>query len=1464
MTIRTSVFSPKGVSRDMTRSKFSPDYLFDAYNIRFTARGNNKTLLSITNEKGNSKIEISGDSIKGIYVGHCVINQWLVLFTTYAGTDYIYRINFDDNTGKLLYSGNMNFSAENNPIETLGVYEKEDVIKVYWIDGRNQPRMINIMGDYSTKTNNPFDFVQQLKGEETVTIKKHLDSNGTFQEGTIQYAFTYLNLYGQETDMFYLSDLNYIAFKDRGASPETSVNCQFKINITKLDSNFEYVRIYSIHRTSKNGTPSIKRIIDLPNTSDITYVDTGTTGEIVDTTYLLYAGGEDITASAMSSKDNTLFLGNIVLNQRQINSDVKSLIKTQVAPTLAFSTKKSDYAVDSTSVYSYQNTLATDANITFKGGETYRFGLVFQYKTGKWSEVCYLDDKENPLYPSYKDTEINLSKCSCTLPASLAQTMINNGYIKVMPVCVYPDINNRSVIAQGVLNPTMFDIKKRYSNEPFSYASPFFRPIKPDAVKSTDNTYGNISYNEFRHNTEIPGLNTKKWNSEFYFNGTNATLYTGSNVQPTGTDGLSMFVDCSICTLNSPEIEFDTDIQNMDLRNCKLRIVGYIPIEDTISDIDVQTQTSPYYTDAKGFSKLDYTSTGIGGFNHLIASPVYTDVWVSNREQTQSDLSKKESFKFIICPWQKSGSINNFGSPDKTILTKPCDLKYNKMSLLRFSRQTKYLAQSKIWKTGDISDIKIYNFDTAGMVKLSEPKNTGAGDLVYYGNVNEVLLSKSKYDTMASLLGKPAAYTACNNDTAVLTTDQYSTQPISMKYKSTVHAVFAFDNNGSTQVILPTVDNTGTKINSSDYSGPAPFWYNRNTSYSGYNSVYVDVYDTTGTLPDAKGYLEAIQYVNGTYTLWRSDTTVNNQTETSTWVADTFTNRTIYAVVDQRNGMPGSGAVIKTFVYNNSVLSETDISTYTVNQPSIDGTDIFADNRGFLWLGEFYVDNITSRFGGTSEMALSNNRWERCGDSMTLVNADMNIIYDKGDTYYQRYDCLKTYPYTLEDENSVVDILSFMCETHINIDGRYDRNRGQTNNLVMTPVNFNLMNDAYTQHDNYKLFNYLEPYYSKVSNFPSTITMTEEKQNGAKHDVWTNITMAVTLDMDGDKGEITSINRFNNELFCFQRTGLSNILFNSRVQIPASDNTPIQITNGLKLQGKIYLSDKVGCINKWSIVETPDGLYFIDNITNSLYRFDGKLSSLSDSLGMRTWVSSVNYLKPWKPSLIDDNMFNFRGFYDKNNNDIYWVNNSCCIAFSELLGQFTGFYSYEKIPAMFNINDDFYAYYPGSDYNYSSGDGANTIWKMWSGDYNYFFGKGRPYWVTYTDNSMPLYDKIFDNLNFRLEAYSSDTSDKDTTESVNSYIPDKCFDLLEVHNEYQDGALVLQTSRNSGISLSPTLRKRFKVWRTVFPRSMENGRDRIRNTWCNVKLSYGLNPPYPEGIDKYRIELHDMMINYFL
>ena len=65
---------------------------------------------------------------------------------------------------------------------------------------------------------------------------------------------------------------------------------------------------------------------------------------------------------------------------------------------------------------------------------------------------------------------------------------------------------------------------------------------------------------------------------------------------------------------------------------------------------------------------------------------------------------------------------------------------------------------------------------------------------------------------------------------------------------------------------------------------------------------------------------------------------------------------------------------------------------------------------------------------------------------------------------------MKTYASTNEDQNSVVDLVSFMCETKINIDGRYDRNRGLVNNLSVSPTNFNLFNPVYSQKNNFFTF----------------------------------------------------------------------------------------------------------------------------------------------------------------------------------------------------------------------------------------------------------------------------------------------------------------------------------------------------------------------------------------------------------
>ena len=59
--------------------------------------------------------------------------------------------------------------------------------------------------------------------------------------------------------------------------------------------------------------------IDGSNTYyDILFTDTGNIGSEIDPTLLLYIGGEEISAKAMTQKDKTLFLGNIEIKRKEV------------------------------------------------------------------------------------------------------------------------------------------------------------------------------------------------------------------------------------------------------------------------------------------------------------------------------------------------------------------------------------------------------------------------------------------------------------------------------------------------------------------------------------------------------------------------------------------------------------------------------------------------------------------------------------------------------------------------------------------------------------------------------------------------------------------------------------------------------------------------------------------------------------------------------------------------------------------------------------------------------------------------------------------------------------------------------------------------------------------------------------------------------------------------------------------
>lgn len=1438
----------KGMQRDLSVSKFNPEYAFDAQNIRITARDNN-TLLTVTNERGNKDIPMlspSGDTmvVDGTLIGHNVLNHYVTLFT--KGTnDNIYRL---ENKGTyfetiLLFSGNLNFSTD-YPIENIGVYENDNIQKVYWIDGLNQSRVINIVATDSVRAkwdNDSFNFVQDLSLKETVTVTRNDLASGSFSSGVIQYAFTYYNKYGQESNIFYTSPLEYISFASRGASPEEKVSNSFTLTIENADTRFDYVRVYSIHRASIDATPNVLNVVDIPinpstgSTTTLTYVDNGTTGASVDPTELLYVGGEDVVFGTMAQKDNTLFLGNANIQRKLVGTDIINKIKGGY---VNFGPKYVGNYTQTSGFYPYKNSLYLGSKIkSFKYLEWYRFGVQFQHKSGKWSEPVWINDSYNSQYkPSLTSGSLSLIQAQYSLPADVIQLAINQGFTRVRGVVVYPTLTDREVIAQGILCPTVYNVGDRFSNSPFAQASWFSRPnLAFDIEHNQSNWTGfgdwsdyanskaavirnsnvNLTVNpgtpqektilidivnkgawaEFRHNKPIP--NNWERGSEIQCL---ANVPSSPYVSQSGSDLNSwsanhaeyFFIDQSILTLHSPDIEFDDGVQNLDSSGLKMRIVGVVPMTGNASDIDIQTSTPANDTDKMGFYKefVGVENNSYHGLKNLVSGAYWFDK-MTDMESVDDDHGYTEAF--MVYAWHRNGSLNNQGPVTEGTRTAMLDKK--KISNMKFSSFSYFL--SSPWlayvendnnHTG-ITGVGIFNSNEQSLVRIPSPANSGLGDLNYYGNIDKVLAATrvddeytvtmnfqdgQRTETLNRKDGYPIVVTGVNtaatyahqlfvggsfpiqfvkrSDGKQLTKVPNGTDAVRIKYKSTPHAVFALNwTKDGKQVVLPT----NSETNYTDSWSVNPVVQNPDNTHFFWNPTAKRITDTTSTIKD------------NTY--------------------------------------------------------QDVISGYTSN--------FYDNNYSYLFLAELYNDNVQNRFGGQTEEAFENNHWLPAGEPFSLLDADGNpvpylyVYYTEGDTFFQRYDCMKVYPSTLEDQNSVNEIVSFMCETRVNIEGRYDRNRGQISNLTMTPTNFNMMNPVYNQANNF--FNYRAINHDKfnLNYFPNTITWTKEKQLGSIIDTWTNITMASTLDLDGDKGEVVSLNTFKNEIFAFQRMGLSNILFNSRVQIPTSDGMPIEITNGLKVSGKRYISNTIGCANKWSIAESPSGLYFIDNETNSLYLFNGEITSLSDKLGFRQWINTHNVHVNWEPVGYN----NYRSFYDKNNNDVYFTYKDHCLCYSELINQFTSFMSYEGVPAMFNISSDFYAFKNGK------------MWEQFAGDYNMFFGEYKPFSITFVANAEEPNDKIFNTVEFRADSWDGD-----------NLISNKTFDTLDVWNEYQHGT----TALTNMLGHPSPLKKKFRIWRANIPRAIANNRDRIRNTWAYIKL--GMNTP-----NTYRTEFHDAIIHYF-
>ena len=1528
----------------------------------------------------------------GILIGWNVLNNHVVLFTNEGTTDRIYRVDYEDDKfyGILLFEGNLGFSL-NNPIESVVYHETEDIQKIYWVDGKNVLRFMNFMAKPDSLGHYPWQnadgsydntyFDSNRAAEFGVNVKIEKDNTGNIRaNGVTQYLITYYNKYGQETGYVWISDLVYLSPLNRGgAADETNTN-SIKLTISNLDTRFSHFRVYSIFRSSLDGQVSAYLVEDTKTYEDsVLVVDDGAHLTAEDPTRLLFLGSKPLHAGTLAHKDQTLFLGDLQSVGHDFSA-IESAIKehayykkggifpygTSACITFDYSDPSLDCRqnipyLKEDGIYSYENQLKyTSSQITtFKGGEKYRFAIKFQLADGTESPAFWIGDKENPIYPEY-DSATNTVKRAiayCILPDKVVEAIKNSDLdIRTVQLCIaeatYAD---RSVKAQGIINPTMFNLWERYNKRIYSIPSWISRPRGVDyanrhfdPVQNASSSLGEIACNWWddvatyapkayyrykgwgssgKFEEDYPGIGDYDFLNIVYI-----LKYIGQVVNYR-FEALAYIVRIY---LKSSTPEARSAAMAHSFTEEQIVKLLFDSSDGTVYEDDnykIVVSKTPWFHSTVGLRKWS------DGPRELYAK--LAQHLINNEELSEALGEFVDASQFAH--W--FGNINEgWTGTDSAYHTAhaPQDGFDDFLEALNYGGASRWLDVNSLSGSGPIIPAfyqRQYMFVDENVVTLNSPEldyeavSLDGSDLkLRIVGVAKISSGMSDY-TIDATPGKLAGRQIVDDHFSWATSFGNRNGLLSWPlWKEKGLDEYHPDDEEESDFIYPEDIDKRTSENYVYGGTVTKYWMHmwaRNGNITGYEDkdnndynilnrkVFANLkyaYETKYCAPgNMKVYIPETgslrhydylssqyvqigvggetKYYNGNvqqsisipgkfkYPIFFTTGEQDTNTVISTDRKYLYTQEPIlleylsspHVVMSLGSRKSGNEYIQNILPYvkddedmNTSFtigshapwLDDADNITYKVSEERLRVS--IADDDCYLFIGELYNEftpENDTRYGGTTDTDIANCRFVTAGPQFLVsemkVGQNNQIYANQGDTYFQRWDCLKTKPYSNDSINNVIDVTSVMVETHINIDGRTDLYRGISELASIDTEKFGSLNRVYSQKNNYQVSRDLGED-DDLDEYRSSLTWTLAKTDAANVDEWTHITLASTLKLDGDKGICQAIRRFNNSLIAFQDRGISEILFNSRTQLSTQDGVPVEIANSGKVDGKRYITNKYGCTNKWSIVEGKSALYFVDNINKAFCGFNGSsMDNISSRLGFSVWFRNINDTSSWKPVVFN----NLVAYYDRIHSDVYLVragdeDNDGCLVYNEPVGAFTSFFDYYRVPMMVNVEDRFVSYR------------NHALWLQNEGFFCNFFGEQYDAWAEYRVTPEPYSDKVWTNLEYRTDFYRILDSDgnavapEEEFTSDRYYLPNVTYDYMRFWNEYQT------TADEAHYNFKPE--KKFRLWRLQIPRAIKEGRnkfglDRIRNPWMNLIFK----KRYDSTNNTDLMQIHDITAIYY-
>lgn len=546
-------YTYRGMNQDVTKSKHPFEFYYKANNIRILSTDSQSTG-SVTNELGNSlQVEIPDividtslnkilygtasllyKEVNGIseiengelplistnqkIIGYSLTRDSIILFSTDdSGFDCIWEVEElleDSYNLKLLYCRNMNFSSK-NPIQSLFNYENEKIQKIYWVDGKNQLRYLNIK--HSISNGNKENLIDLNSNAINVVgnfdlsqpIINEIARGGNHTSGMIQYAYNLYRLNGSQTKISPLSEL--IPLDKGGNLGGGEVNEVIGsipiVNISNIDLEYTHIKLYAIKYTSYNQIPSVSLIVNerISNNGEFSYYDDGSIINEISLEEFLFLGSDPIIPKHIESKDNILFSANIEELNFDINLDCRayshkvggggivysnvrlndlgtqavgdpytftpsnydSIPLTEDAVNLNYNTYK--YKADGVTLggegkyISYTLTQSSISNIEnykfFKDDEIYRIGIQFYNRLGQKSLVKWIADFKAPsgnLQGNYNTLKVDFKPEFYTW-LNTSSNFNNNDEKPVGYKIVRADrtVSDRTILCQGALTQMM-------------------------------------------------------------------------------------------------------------------------------------------------------------------------------------------------------------------------------------------------------------------------------------------------------------------------------------------------------------------------------------------------------------------------------------------------------------------------------------------------------------------------------------------------------------------------------------------------------------------------------------------------------------------------------------------------------------------------------------------------------------------------------------------------------------------------------------------------------------------------------------------------------------------------------------------------------------------------------------------------------------------------------------------------